>query len=348
MGRAGGGGGGRAGGGHSGGGGMRSGGGHSSSGFNWSGGSSGRAKGSSFSSGRAGGGSSTGGFGMGSGKNSGGPGGSGSRRNNPGGPGGMGARQGMTPPPGGRRRRMFFGFTPFWRRGYGRGYYRGRGGGCLTFFIVIFFVVFLLVYSGMRQFRQNIDTDTVSSVTDISASSDDSSSGNSSEDHSSGEHSSDEADHSEAHSDSVREKVESDLTFDSNCILDELGWFDDASSAGESLEDFFDATGVQPYIYLRSYDSSLTSDSEKDDYAQQWYEDNIENEQTFLYIYFAEEDTDNDVGYMSCVCGYDIEKVMDEEARELFWDYVDEYWPTDLSTDEMFAEIFNSLADEIM
>lgn len=51
---------------------------------------------------------------------------------------------------------------------------------------------------------------------------------------------------------------------------------------------------------------------------------------------------------MYYVCGYDIESVMDEEACEIFWDYVDEYWYTDLSTDDMIAEIFNSLADSIM
>ncbi|MCD7834331.1 MAG: hypothetical protein LUH00_10160 [Lachnospiraceae bacterium] len=145
-----------------------------------------------------------------------------------------------------------------------------------------------------------------------------------------------------------REKIDTDLIFDSNCILDELGWFEDADAAGESLEDFFDATGVQPYIYFKDYDESLTTDSEKEEYAQQWYEDNIDNEGTFLFIYFVEEDTDNDVGYMYYVCGYDIEDVMDEEACELFWDYVDEYWYSDLSTDDMVTEIFNSLADAIM
>ncbi|MCD7954432.1 MAG: hypothetical protein LUG93_01450, partial [Lachnospiraceae bacterium] len=261
---------------------------------------------------------------------------------NPGGPGGMDRRGGMNPPPPGGRRRMFFGFTPFWRRGYGGGYYRGAGGGCLTTFIIVIVLVFLVTFAGMRQVWRGTGSQGSSSGTSASISSDESiTSGSSDDDLLAGEDSSNV-------SDSQREKVVSDLEFSSDCILDELGWFDDTQTAGESLEDFFGATGVQPYVYLRSYDSSLTSDSEKDDFAQQWYEDNIDNEQTFLYIYFAEEDADNDVGYMYCVCGYDIEEVMDEEAREIFWDYVDEYWPTDLSTDEMFATIFNALADEIM
>lgn len=255
----------------------------------------------------------------------------------------------MNPPPPGGRRRGFFGFMPFWQRGYGGGYYRGAGGGCLTSFIIIFILIFLLAYVGISR----IGTGSQTGQSDISTSATKESVSGTGEveaddANTSDDNSADEADSADENSGSTRVKVESDLEFDSSCILDELGWFDDTASAGESLEDFFNATGVQPYIYMRSYDSSLTSDSEKDDYAQQWYEDNIDNEQTFLYIYFAEEDTGNDVGYMYCVCGYDIEEVMDEEAIDLFWNYIDEYWPTDLSTDDMFTTIFNTLADAIM
>lgn len=146
----------------------------------------------------------------------------------------------------------------------------------------------------------------------------------------------------------TREKADTGVSFNSDCVLDELGWVEDVAATGESLEDFYDATGVQPYVYFRAYDASLTSDSEKEEYAFDWYEDNIDNEGTFLFLYFAEEDTDNDVGYMVYVNGYDIDSVMDEEAVDIFWDYVDEYWYSDLSTDDMLTEIFNSTADAIM
>lgn len=146
----------------------------------------------------------------------------------------------------------------------------------------------------------------------------------------------------------TREKADTGVSFSSDCILDELGWVEDVTATGESLKDFYNATGVQPYVYFKAYDASLTSDSEKEEYAFDWYEDNIDNEGTFLFLYFAEEDTDNDVGYMVYVNGYDIDSVMDEEAVDIFWDYVDEYWYSDLSTDDMLTEIFNSTADAIM
>lgn len=57
---------------------------------------------------------------------------------------------------------------------------------------------------------------------------------------------------------------------------------------------------------------------------------------------------ENDVGYMVYVNGLNVDSVMDEEAVEIFWDYVDEYWYFELSTDDMLIEIFNSTADAIM
>ncbi len=145
-----------------------------------------------------------------------------------------------------------------------------------------------------------------------------------------------------------REKADTGVTFSSDCILDELGWVEDPEATGESLEAFYDATGIQPYVYFKAYDASLTTNSEKEDYAFDWYEENIDNEGTFLYIYFAEEDSGNDIGYMVYVNGYDIDSVMDEEAVDIFWDYVDEYWYSDLSTDDMLTEIFTSTAEAIM
>ncbi len=152
-----------------------------------------------------------------------------------------------------------------------------------------------------------------------------------------------------AASTTARKKVQTGVSFDSDCIIDELGWVENASSTGKSLKTFYDETGVQPYVYFKAYDSSLTSDDEKEAYADSWYEDNIDNEGTFLYIYFAEEDADNDLGYMSCVDGYQIESVMDSEAIDIFWDYVNEYWYNgDLSTDEFLIDVFDSTAEAIM
>ena len=145
-----------------------------------------------------------------------------------------------------------------------------------------------------------------------------------------------------------RERLESGVGYDNNCIVDNIGWFDNVTKTEKSIKKFYDKTGVQPYIVLNAYDSTLLTDTAKEEYAKKWYDEHIKNESTFLYMYFAEPDTDNDVGYMAYVNGKQVPSVMDYEAIEIFWAYVDKYWYSDMSTDDMFTTIFTKTADRIM
>lgn len=145
-----------------------------------------------------------------------------------------------------------------------------------------------------------------------------------------------------------RERLESGVGYDNNCIVDNIGWFDNVTKTEKSIKKFYDKTGVQPYIVLNTYDGTLLTDTAKEEYAKKWYDEHIKNESTFLYMYFAEPDTDNDVGYMAYVNGKQVSSVMDSEAIEIFWAYVDKYWYSDMSTDDMFTTIFTKTADRIM
>ena len=145
-----------------------------------------------------------------------------------------------------------------------------------------------------------------------------------------------------------RERLESGVGYDNNCIVDNIGWFDNVTKTEKSIKKFYDKSGVQPYIVLNAYDSTLLTDTAKEEYAKKWYDEHIKNESTFLYMYFAEPDTDNDVGYMAYVNGKQVPSVMDSEAIEIFWAYVDKYWYSDMSTDDMFTTIFTKTADRIM
>lgn len=145
----------------------------------------------------------------------------------------------------------------------------------------------------------------------------------------------------------VREKI-TGYSYDSNCIVDELGWFDNKTRTSTQLKDFFNETGVQPYIVLRAYDPAMTSDSIREQYAEQYFEEQGLNENGFLYMYFAAKDQDNDVGDMCCVTGLETGTVMDPEAIEIFWSYVDANWYSDMSTDDLFIKVFDKTGDRIM
>lgn len=145
-----------------------------------------------------------------------------------------------------------------------------------------------------------------------------------------------------------REKIENPIPYDNNCIKDELGYVENTSKLSKNLKNFYNKTGIQPYIYLKSYDETLTSDSQKDNYAQNWYEQNIDNEDTFLFVYYEDQDP-NEIGYMAYVNGKQVTSVMDREAVNIFWNYIDRYWTDDsLSTVEVFTKTFNSTANTIM
>lgn len=145
-----------------------------------------------------------------------------------------------------------------------------------------------------------------------------------------------------------REKIENPIPYDNNCIKDELGYVENTSKLSKNLKNFYNKTGIQPYIYLKSYDETLTSDSQKDNHAQNWYEQNIDNEDTFLFVYYEDQDP-NEIGYMAYVNGKQVTSVMDSEAVNIFWNYIDRYWTDDsLSTVEVFTKTFNSTANTIM
>ena len=145
-----------------------------------------------------------------------------------------------------------------------------------------------------------------------------------------------------------REPLTESAAFINDCVVDELGWFDNIPDTEQRLQYFYNKTGVQPFIVLHDHDSALTTDEEKEVWARDYYDANINNENTFLYVYFAEQDTDNDVGYMCYVNGIETGSVMDSEAIEIFWNYIDRYWYSDMSTDDLFVTVFEKTADTIM
>ena len=145
-----------------------------------------------------------------------------------------------------------------------------------------------------------------------------------------------------------REKLESGNAYINNCVIDELGWFERESKTESQLKELWEETGVQPYIILKDYDASLTTDAQKEQWAIDYYDANFDTENIFLYVYFAEQDVDGDVGYMCYANGMQTSSVMDSEAIEIFWNNIDKYWYTDMSTDDLFVEAFNDTADTIM
>lgn len=151
--------------------------------------------------------------------------------------------------------------------------------------------------------------------------------------------------------DTPRIKIENGNAYDNNCVIDEIGWTGNTSKISKGIQAFWKKTGVQPYIILRADDGTLKTDSDKDAWLREYYEDNIAPRQdAFVYCYFYEngEESTGIPSYMGYVSGLEASSVMDAMAVDTFWSYIDRYWPTDMSMDDVLIKSFTDTGDVIM
>lgn len=136
-------------------------------------------------------------------------------------------------------------------------------------------------------------------------------------------------------------------SFDKKCVEDELGWLDSESGTASELKYFYEKTGIQPYVILKEYDESLVTDKDCEDWAEEYYDDNLDEENVLLFVYF--DTGDDEIGAMTLDFGKRTMSVMDSEAEEIFWNHMDDNWFNEsYSMDEVIYKTFNETADVIM
>lgn len=145
-----------------------------------------------------------------------------------------------------------------------------------------------------------------------------------------------------------REKLTDVPAYVSSCVVDELGWIESKYQTASGLKTFYTSTGVQPYVILKAYDSSITTEEEMVTWTEKFYADTFDQENVFLYIYFAAEDADNVMGNSTYVAGLRAGSIMDEEAVDIFWSYLDRYWDEDISMDSVIINTFVKTSSVIM
>lgn len=135
-------------------------------------------------------------------------------------------------------------------------------------------------------------------------------------------------------------------SFDKNCIVDETGFFDNPSKFGGDLEFFYNKYGIQPYVVFKVYDSSVTTDKQREDYCKQWYTENIKDDDTFLVMYFSEKN-DDDVGYFAYYGGGNVSNSTDKLAKP-FEEGINKYWFNEnLSLDDVMLNSFKYAAGRV-
>ncbi len=141
------------------------------------------------------------------------------------------------------------------------------------------------------------------------------------------------------------------------------GWYEDSldwviyeSVLIDGLEYFYERTGVQPYVLFVSYDDSYWQGNDIDilaveSYLNDYYESHFTDEGHLLLAYFASKDdsiTEMD-GSFYYLCGYEADSIMDEEAVDIFWTYLEHYYHnTSYNLEQMIGGTFAHTADVIM
>lgn len=297
----------------------RGGGGRGGGGGGFSGGGGfggGRGGGSSFGGSR-GGGSRLGG---GSSRGRGGP----SRNSTPGSSGGFGSGGGGYRPRGLWGPRPFFGGWGGYGQRYGRRRYGPGGGGgcggcgCFGPIIGLFFI--LIIFNFMWASVPGSNNSTAIQTVQVNSST------------------------------IEREPIEAGLVNETDYYIDNLDWIGDRSTMEAGLRYFYEETNIQPVVYITDNINGEANPApeEIDAFAQNLYDELFTDEAHLLLVHFENYDFYNYEYSYHTVYGSQAKVLMDNEAEDILFDYLDYHYPRDISEEEFFSEAFRDTADRIM
>jgi uncharacterized membrane protein len=145
----------------------------------------------------------------------------------------------------------------------------------------------------------------------------------------------------------AREPLPAGSVNETDYYTDELGWISNPTKLKTGLKNFYDKTGVQPYLYITDSvnGSQNTSTEELDSYANKLYDELFTDEAHLLLVFY-----EHNGSYMDrYVCGTQAKTVIDSEAADILLDYIDKYYYDKSLTDEEFFSIaFDKAGERIM
>lgn len=144
-----------------------------------------------------------------------------------------------------------------------------------------------------------------------------------------------------------REPLPKGSVTETGYYTDELGWIGNSTTLTAGMKNFYQETGVQPYLYLTdTIDGSHSpTDAQVEAFANKLYDELFTDEAHLLLIFF-EYDNNYHSWYIT---GSQADTVLDSEAMNILLDYIDRYYyDQDLTDEQMFSKAFDDAADRIM
>lgn len=143
-----------------------------------------------------------------------------------------------------------------------------------------------------------------------------------------------------------REKLPSGVVNETAYYTDEIGWISNESELQDGMRYFYQETGVQPHLYLidEVNGDNRPEPEEIAGFADEAYEELFTDEAHLLLVFF-EYDSEF---YYQYVAGAQAKSVIDNEAADILFDYLDRHYYSDMGEEEMFSTVFRDTADRIM
>lgn len=145
-----------------------------------------------------------------------------------------------------------------------------------------------------------------------------------------------------------RTKLDGQYTTSTEFYVDELDWIRNSSELNNSMQSFYNETGVHPLLYITDTVNGTMSpaSSDMETYSEKLYDELCPDEGHILLLFHClDGGTDYSMWY---TCGAQAKTVMDEEACNILMDYIDSYFYTDKSEDRMFGDAFKDAGKRIM
>ena len=143
-----------------------------------------------------------------------------------------------------------------------------------------------------------------------------------------------------------RVKLDEQVTVDIGYIDDQLKWFSKKSVVETGMKSFYDQTGVMPYLIITNNIGGARNTAEAQVWLQNKYKELFKNDQTHLLVVYYQENGSDDYAFM--YAGASANGVVDEDARNIIYNYFNRYYTSDLTDDEYFAKVFEESAKDIM
>lgn len=140
-------------------------------------------------------------------------------------------------------------------------------------------------------------------------------------------------------------KLSASSVIETDYYMDEYGYVKDAETLTEGMRYFFNKTGIQPYVYYTDVDSfygKYYTISGMDSLYSSLFED----EGHFLLIITGDVSWFSS-HFVSYYYGADVERIMDEEAIDLFFEHFDDEALKQISADAVISNAFKRTAEDL-